>query len=194
MHCPRSSHLSALQHTLRYLQHTLGQGILIQGHDKLILQAFSDSDWASCPDSRKSVTGYLLLLGKSPISWCSKKQSTVSKSSSEAEYRAMASAASQVAWTVRLLQELDVSQPQPVTLFCDNQSALHIARNPVFHECTKHIEIDCHFTREKVLEGLLQLSYLPTHSQLADVLTELCHHLSLTSFFPSWVCFLNLPT
>ena len=118
------------------------------------------------------MTGYILLLGQSPVTWKSKKQHTISKSSAEAEYRAMASAAAEVTWVVRLLEELGVHDLQPVTLHCDNQSALHIAKNPVFHERTKHIELDCHFTRDKVLEGLLQLTYLPTKSQLADILTK----------------------
>ena len=173
MQNPRTSHLQALHHTLRYISSTAGQGIKLQGPEKLTLQAFSDSDWASCPNTRRSVTGYVLLLGGSPISWKSKKQSTVSKSSSEAEYRAMAAAASEVTWVVRLLEEIGVSGLSPVTLHCDNQSALHIAKNPVFHERTKHIEVDCHFTRDKVLEGLLQLSYLPTKHQLADILTKI---------------------
>lgn len=172
MHSPRSSHMEALNHTLRYVAHTEGQGILLKATDQLTLQVFSDSDWASCPDSRRSITGYVLQLGSSPISWKSKKQATVSKSSSEAEYRAMASAAAEVSWMVRLLEELGVSHLQHVLLHCDNQSAIHIGKNPVFHECTKHIDIDCHFTREKVLEGLIQLTYLPTSSQLADVLTK----------------------
>lgn len=84
----------------------------------------------------------------------------------------MASAAAEISWMVRLLEELGVSHLQPVILHCDNQSAIHIGKNPVFHERTKHIDIDCHFTREKVLEGLIQLTYLPTSSQLADVLTK----------------------
>lgn len=85
----------------------------------------------------------------------------------------MASAASEVVWVVRLLEEMGVHNLKPITLHCDNQSALYIAKNPVFHERTKHIELDCHFTRDKVMEGLLQLSYLPTKSQLADVLTKI---------------------
>ena len=97
----------------------------------------------------------MLLLGGSPIAWKSWKQSTAYKSSSEAEYRAMAATASEVTWTIRLLEDLGITNLKPVVLHCDNQSALHIARNPVFHERTKHIEIDCHFTREKVLEGLI---------------------------------------
>ena len=84
----------------------------------------------------------------------------MSKSSSEVEYRVTTSVASEVAWTVRLLEELDITHLQPITLICDNQNALQIARNLVFHERTTHIEIDCHFTTEKVLEGLLQFSYL----------------------------------
>ena len=173
MQNPRIPHASALQHTLNYVHSTASQGILIKGSDQLQLQAYSDSDWASCPNSRRSITGYILLLGSSPISWKSKKQGTVSRSSSEAEYRAMASAASEVTWLVRLLEELQLTSLKPVLLHCDNISAIHIAKNPVFHERTKHIDIDCHFTRDKVLEGLLQLTYLPTKNQLADVLTKI---------------------
>lgn len=132
MHKPTTSHMEALCHTLRYINYTAGQGILLKATDKLTLQAFSDSDWAACPDSRRSVTGYVMLFGNSPISWKSKKQSTVSRSSSEAEYRAMAAAASEVTWLVRLLQELGVEDLKPVTLNSDNQSALYIAKNPVF--------------------------------------------------------------
>ncbi|KAL8110513.1 hypothetical protein AgCh_026291 [Apium graveolens] len=172
MQSPRSSHLQAFHHTLRYIAHTVSQGILLKASSSLALQAFSDSDWASCPDSRKSVTGFVLMLRNSPINWKSKKQSTISRSSSEAEYRALASASAEITWMVRLLEELDVSNLTPVTLHCDNQSALHIARNPVFHERTKHIEIDCHFTRDKVLDGLIQLAYLPTTAQLVDWFTK----------------------
>ena len=84
----------------------------------------------------------------------------------------MAAAAAEVTWMVRLLNDLGVRNLTPITLNCDNQSAIYIAKNPIFHDRTMHIEVDCHFTREKVLEGLLQLSYLPTRHQLADVLTK----------------------
>ena len=112
------------------------------------------------------------MLGHSPIFWKSKKQSTVSKSSSEAKYRALFSAGSEVTWLVRLLGELGLTKLQPVTLFCDNQSAIHLAHNPIQHERTKHMAIDCHFTREKVLEGLIHLTYIPTKEQLADLFTK----------------------
>jgi len=173
MQSPRISHLLALGHTLRYLRGTSGQGILLNANGPLLLKAFSNSDWASCPFSRCSVTGYMVLFGTFPISWKSKKQLTVSKSSAEDKYRAMSQAASEVAWLVRLLSELGVPYCQPVTLHCDNQSAIHIAKNLVFHERTKHIEVDCQFTRDKVLEGLLQLAYIPTDLQLADILTKI---------------------
>ena len=151
MQQPTSFHMAALDHLLRYLSGTSGQGILLQGLDSLQLTAYSDSDWASCPTSRRSVTGYVILLNKSPISWKSKKQSTVARSSAEAEYRAMAQVAAELTWLTRLLQELGVTNLKPVTLHCDNQSALHIARNPVFHERTKHIEVP---TGNQLTQGL----------------------------------------
>ena len=172
MQHPRLPHVQALQHVLRYINATVGQGILLKANTQLTLQAYSDSDWASCPNSRRSVIGYLLLLGNSPISWKSKKQITISRSSSEAEYRAMAAASTEVTWVVNLLKELGLSNLLFVQLRCDNESAIHIGRNPVFHERTKHVELDCHFTREKVMEGLIELSYLPTTEQLVDVLTK----------------------
>ena len=114
----------------------------------------------------------MILLGSSPIRRKSKKQPTVSKSFAEAEYRAMSQATTEVTWLVKLLSELGLSQSQPVTLHCDNQFALQIAKNHVFHKQTKHIELDCHFIRDKVLEGLLQLAYIPTYLQLADILIK----------------------
>ena len=158
MQAPRIPDLQALHHTLRYIQGTIGQGILLKATDQLSLHAYSDSDWPACPHTRRSVTGYILFFGTYPISWKSKKQSTISRSSFEAEYRAISQAAAEVTWLVRLLEELGVQSLKPVTLVCDNQSAINIGKNPVFHERTNHIELDCHFTREKVLEGLLQLS------------------------------------
>ena len=173
LQCPRVPHYQALLHTLNYVASTAGQGIILNASNKLILQAFTDSDWGACQDTRRSISGYIMLLGKSPISWKSKKQGIVSKSSAEAEYRAMSVASSEITWLVRLLSELGLDMHDPVTLHCDNQSSIHIAKNPVQHERTKHIEIDVHFTRDKVLEGLIQLAYLPTNSQIADIFTKI---------------------
>ena len=169
---PRLPHVQALTHVLRYLNHTSGQGILLQAAPQLTLHAYSDSDWASCPNTRRSIAGYVMLLGQSPISWKSKKQSTVSRSSSQAEYRAMAAASSEITWLVRLLQELGIKDLLPIALKCDNQSAIQIGKNQLLHERTKHVELDCHFTRDKVMEGLIELLYTPSQEQLADLFTK----------------------
>lgn len=170
---PRVPHFQALNHTLQYVASTAGLGITLHATDQLVLQAFTDSDWGACQDSRRSISGYVMLLGKSPVSWKSMKQGIVSKSSVEAEYRAMSNAASEITWLVCLLEELGFTNLKPVVLHCDNQNSIHISKNPVQHERTKHIEIDVHFTRDKVLEGLIQLSYIPSQSQLADVCTKI---------------------
>lgn len=106
---------------------------------------------------------WVILLGHSPISWKSKKESTVSKSSAEAEYRALSQAAAEVTWLIRLLEEMSISNLKPVTMHCDNNSAIHIAKNPICSERTNELDCHCHFTRDKVLEGLLQLKDLPTN-------------------------------
>ncbi|RVW38919.1 Retrovirus-related Pol polyprotein from transposon RE2 [Vitis vinifera] len=188
---PRIEHWEAALRVVRYLKGTPGQGILLRADSDLSLQGWCDSDWAACPVTRRSLSGWLVFLGQSPISWKTKKQHTVSRSSTEAEYRAMAAVTCELKWLKGLLLSLGVHHPKAIKLFCDSQSALHMAKNPVFHERTKHIEVDCHFVRDAITDGLIAPSYVPTVTQLADIFTRLLERNNLIIFLPSWA-FLNL--
>ena len=157
---------------MRYLKGTVGQGIWLKAQSATTITCWCDSDWVACPNTRRSVTGYIVKFGDSLVSWKSKKQQTVSRSSAEAEYRSMASAVAEVTWLIGLFNELNVSIQMPITVWSDSKSAIQLAANPVFHERTKHIEIDCHFIRDKVKTGLIQTEYVHTHQQIADLLTK----------------------
>jgi hypothetical protein len=118
---------------IRYLKHNPGRGLMFHRNSDLQILGYSDADWAGCLDTRKSTSGYCFFLGSSLISWKAKKQSTISKSSSEAEYRALSTATCELIWLQYLLTDLQIMCTKLPVLFCDNQSALHIASNPVFH-------------------------------------------------------------
>jgi hypothetical protein len=172
LHKPTLAHYNAACRVVRYLKHNPGRGLLFPRHSELQILGFSDADWARCIETRRSTSGYCFFLGSSLISWKAKKQMTVSISSSEAEYRALSTAISELIWLLYLMKDLNITCSKPPVIYCDSHSAMHIASNPVFHERTKHLEIDCHLVREKVQQGLLRLLPVSTDDQLADCLTK----------------------
>lgn len=172
MHAPRETHWLAALQVVRFLKGTLGQGILLRSNSPFHITGWCDADFSSCPLTRRSLTGWFVQLGSSPISWKTKKQDTVAMSSTEAEYRAMSEVTKELKWLKELLQDLGFDHSQPMSIKCDNKSALHISSNPVFHERTKHIERDCHFIRDEIVKGVVKPNYVPTTIQLADILTK----------------------
>uniref|UniRef100_A0A2N9EJW8 Integrase catalytic domain-containing protein n=1 Tax=Fagus sylvatica TaxID=28930 RepID=A0A2N9EJW8_FAGSY len=172
MSAPRSTHYAAVLRILRYIKGTLFHGLHFSAQSSLELRAYADADWAGDPTDRRSTTGYCFLLGSSLISWRSKKQSVVARSSTEAEYRALADATSELLWLRWLLADMGAPQTTSTPIHCDNRSAIHIAHNDVFHERTKHIEIDCHFIRHHLQQSALHLLSVSSEDQLADVFTK----------------------
>ncbi|GMP79582.1 hypothetical protein CsSME_00035069 [Camellia sinensis var. sinensis] len=154
--------MEAALRVLRFIKGTPGQGLFFPAINNLELKAYCDSDHADCPTTRRSTTGYCK----------SKKQPTVARSSAEAEYRAMANTCLEITWLRYILRDLRVNQKGPAPLYCDNQVALHIAANPVYHERTKHIEIDCQIVREKLQAGEISPIYISSRDELADIFTK----------------------
>ncbi|KAL4028792.1 hypothetical protein IC575_012003 [Cucumis melo] len=194
MAAPRTIHFTAVLRILRYIKGTLGHGLQFSSQSSLVLSGFFDADWAGDPTDRRSTTGYCFYLGDTLISWRSKKQSVVSRSSTESEYRALADATSELIWLRWLLTDMGAPQTSPTILHCDNYSAIQIAHNDVFHERTKHIENDCHFVRHHLQSNTLHLQPISTTDQPADIFTkalhsprftQLIHKLKVVSTLPS---------
>ncbi|XP_019179098.1 PREDICTED: uncharacterized protein LOC109174319 [Ipomoea nil] len=172
MHTLTVDHWAMVKRVLRYIKGTLDYGLRLSSSPTATIHAYSDSDWAGCPIDRKSTSGYAVFLGTNLVSWLSRKQRTVARSSTEAEYKALADVAAEVTWVVSLLRELGLHTGQPSTLWCDNLGATYLCANPVFHARTKHVEIDYHFVRDKVASGDFVVNFVSTKDQLADVFTK----------------------
>jgi hypothetical protein len=168
----RQPYLDAAQRVLRYLKTFPGQWLFFPSSSDLRVKAFCDANWVGYLDTRRSIIGHCIFIGDALVSWKSKKQQTVSRSSAKSKYRAMASTCCEVTWLFSLLKDLQILHPQPVALFCDSKVAIHIAANPVYHECTKHIEIDCHLVREKIQKGVIHTLHVSSFANLVDIFTK----------------------
>jgi len=136
MHTPTDSHWAAIKHILRYLKGTTSCGFHITRGSCFALHGFIDADWASSIDDRKSTSGYLIFFGQTPISWKSNKRHTVARSSTEAEYKALADGTAEVIWLQYLLTDLQVPSVSAPTIWCDNLGATYLLANPIFHART----------------------------------------------------------
>ncbi|KAK4364459.1 hypothetical protein RND71_015817 [Anisodus tanguticus] len=172
MHDPRESHFSALKRIIRYVKGTLDFGLHLYTSAPTKLLAYTDVDWAGCPNTRRSTSGYCMFLGNNLVSWSAKRQSTLSRSSAEAEYRGVANVVSKSCWLRNLLLELHCLIQKATLVYCDNVSAIYLSGNPVQHQRTKHIEMDIHFVREKVARGQVRVCHVPSRYQIADIFTK----------------------
>ncbi|KAF5470623.1 hypothetical protein F2P56_011125 [Juglans regia] len=172
MHSPRLPHWQAVKRILRYLHHTKSLGLHFTSSSQHTLSAFYDADWVGCPDDRRSISGFCVYFGSHLISWGSKKQPTIARSSTEAEYKSVANATCEILWLQSLLKELGIFQKNPPTPWCDNLGATYLSVNPVLHSITKHVDLDYHFVREWVDAKTLQVSFISSNDQIADILTK----------------------
>ncbi|KAE8669333.1 hypothetical protein F3Y22_tig00112249pilonHSYRG00290 [Hibiscus syriacus] len=172
MQNPKKPHLEAVRRILRYVKNTIDYGLLYKKGEDCKLVGYCDADYAGDHDTRRSTTGYVFKLGSGTISWCSKRQPTVSLSTTEAEYRAAAMAAQESTWLIQLMNNLHQPVDYAIPLYCDNQSAIRLAENLVFHARTKHVEVHYHFVREKVLQEEIEMRQIKTDEQIADLFTK----------------------
>ena len=185
MHAPRDVHWAAVKRILRYVCGTMDLGVTLHASTDTVLTTYPDADWAGCPDTRRSTSDYCVFLGSSLISWSSKRQPTVSRSSAEAEYRVVANVVAECSWLRQLLQELSCPVDRATVVYCDNVSAVYLFANAVHHRRTKHIELDIHFVREQVALGHIRVLHVSTSQQFADIMTKGLPTTSFEEFRPS---------
>lgn len=172
MSTPTELHLSAAKRVLRYLQGTIGFGILYQKGGNKELVGFTDSDYAGCVEDRKSTSGYAFILSGAAVAWSSRKQPIVTLSTTEAEFVAAAACTCHLVWMKRVLKKIGYNGSESPVIFCDNSSTIKLSRNPVMHGRSKHIDVRFHFLRDLVNEGVVQIQYCCTQQQIADIFTK----------------------
>jgi hypothetical protein len=165
--------MTAVKRIFQYLRGTLDLQLTFRGELK-DLAGYSDSDWGGDPATYRSTAGFVFNIGSGAISWSSKRQPTIALSTCEAEYQAQTQAAKEAVWLRSLLQELNPVEPTPYAtiIYCDNQGAIALAKDPKFHPRTKHIAIQHHWVREKIADQVVDLEYVETSKQVADGLTK----------------------
>jgi hypothetical protein len=172
MHDPREPHLTTAKRILRYLQGTLDLGLLLRRPSTSDLVVYTDADWVGCPDTRRSTSGYAVFMGDNLISWSSKRQNVVSRSSAEAEYHIVANGVAEACWLRQLLVELHSPLSWATLVYYDNVDVVYLSTNPVQHQRTKHVEIDLHFVRERVAVRDVRVLHVPTTSQFTNIFTK----------------------
>ncbi|KAK4364279.1 hypothetical protein RND71_015637 [Anisodus tanguticus] len=172
MHDPRVEHMNEIKRIIRYIQGTLGYGLHLYPSSTSTLVSYTDAYWGGCPDTRRLTSGYCMFLGNNLVSWSAKRQATLSRSSTEAEYRGVANVVSESCWLRNLLLELHCPIQKATLVYCDNISTIYLSGNPVQHQRTKHIEMDIHFVREKVAKGHVRVCHVPSRYQIADIFTK----------------------
>ena len=150
MHAPSEDHMSVVWRIIRYLKLAPKKGLLFAKNGHLEIEGYTDADWAGSVTDRRSTSGYLTFVGGNLVTWRSKKQNVVARSSAEAEFRGVAKGLCELLWLQKLLTELGYPPGLEIKLFCDNKAAINIAHNPVQHDRTKHVEIDRYFIKENL--------------------------------------------
>lgn len=195
MHDPKTDHLDVAAWVVRYLKANPGQGIFLCADSDLRLVTWCDADCVACHLSRRSLSGWFIHLGCSPISWKTRKQCVVSRSSKEAEYQVIADTVSEILWLRELLTILGVDCSPTIPLHCYNLSAIHLSANPVFHERTKHVAFDYHFIRDEIVRGVISIKHVSITMHFADIFTKALGQKEFEGFVRKLgICDLHTPT
>ena len=172
MSAPSEDHWSGIKRILRYIKGTTNYGLHFSSDGINNLSGYSDADWAGDTDTRRSTSGYTFHIGNALISWSSKKQATVAKSSTEAEYVALSIATQEAIWLRRLLNGIGYVVTSPTIIYEDNQGAIELSKNAKHQSRIKHVDISFHFVRERVVMKEVEIKYCPSNEMIADIMTK----------------------